>query len=65
MDDITNLSEDEIRRLAKERLREINSGRDNSRAVKRELSPYPVPSRPLKVVKLDDGREALDLTEDD
>lgn len=65
MDDIANLSEDEIRRLAKERLREINAGRDHLRAVKRETSPYPVPSRPLKVVKLDDGRDAFDLTEDD
>ncbi|RSL62341.1 hypothetical protein CEP54_005789 [Fusarium duplospermum] len=61
---LSNLSEDEIRRLARERLRDLQV-KNESGGVKREAESVPRAVRPLKVVKLDDGREAFDLTEDD
>ncbi|KAL2675114.1 hypothetical protein Neosp_011294 [[Neocosmospora] mangrovei] len=51
---------------------EVTSPRDSGRGVKsesgrvkREAESVPRVVRPLKVIKLDDGREAFDLTEDD
>ncbi|KAI8688736.1 hypothetical protein NCS55_00128000 [Fusarium keratoplasticum] len=61
---LSNLSEDEIRRLAGERLRDLQVKNESGR-VKREAESVPPVVRPLKVVKLDDGTEAIDLTEDD
>ncbi|RSL71648.1 hypothetical protein CEP53_001451 [Fusarium sp. AF-6] len=62
--DLSNLSEDEIRRLAGERLRDLQVKNESGR-VKREAESPPRAVRPLKVIKLDDGTEAFDLTEDD
>ncbi|KAI8719274.1 hypothetical protein NCS52_00707900 [Fusarium sp. LHS14.1] len=61
---LANLSQDEIRRLAGERLRDLQVKSESGR-VKREAESVPRVVRPLKVIKLDDGREAFDLTEDD
>ncbi|KAF4997277.1 hypothetical protein FGRMN_3969 [Fusarium graminum] len=56
------LSEREIRRLALERLQE-NMVKDESSRVKREAESPPTP-RQWKMVKLDDGETAIDLTDD-
>ncbi|KAF7562437.1 hypothetical protein G7046_g1724 [Stylonectria norvegica] len=62
---LENLSDEEIRRLALERLQDIRSAEEKPRVVKRELDGTPPPPpRPLKVVKLDDGTEAFDLTDE-
>ncbi|KAJ3504061.1 hypothetical protein NM208_g16390 [Fusarium decemcellulare] len=58
------LSEDEVRRLAAERLRDMQVKRE-PRRVKREGESTPIlPVRPLKAIKLDDGTEVFDLTDD-
>ncbi|KAH7155352.1 hypothetical protein B0J13DRAFT_521506 [Dactylonectria estremocensis] len=62
-DGLSRLSEAEIRRLASERLREVKV--KNEGPLKREPESPPMTLRPLKMVKLDDGKEAIDLTEDE
>ncbi|KAM0440822.1 hypothetical protein ACHAPT_000123 [Fusarium lateritium] len=61
--DLSNLSEGEIRRLAGERLRDLQV-KEESRRVKREAESAPREIQPLKVIRLEDGTEAFDLTED-
>ncbi|KAF4449110.1 hypothetical protein F53441_7506 [Fusarium austroafricanum] len=62
-DDLSRLSESEIRRLALERLRDAKV-KDESARVKREADEtLPVP-RQWKLVKINDGKEAVDLTDD-
>ncbi|KAF4971585.1 hypothetical protein FZEAL_9806 [Fusarium zealandicum] len=63
--DLSHLSGEEIRRLARERLRDVQIKQEREAGVKREAdySPTP-PPRPLKVIRLDNGKEAFDLTED-
>ncbi|KAK7413074.1 hypothetical protein QQX98_008082 [Neonectria punicea] len=61
-DTLGSLSDAEIRRLARERLRDVKI--ESSVSVKRESESTPQPVRPLKVIKLQDGTEAFDLTED-
>ncbi|KAG8164104.1 hypothetical protein KVR01_006022 [Diaporthe batatas] len=67
--DIDSLSLREIRRLAKEgnsASSEVANKRDSSRgAVKREPGEDQIAPRPRKIVKMSNGREAVDLTEDD
>ncbi|KAM0305150.1 hypothetical protein ACHAPM_001524 [Fusarium culmorum] len=62
-DVLSHLSESEIRRLAMERLRDSNIKLESS-GIKREANGHPATTRPWKVVKLDDGKEAVDLTEE-
>ncbi|KAH7001725.1 hypothetical protein EDB80DRAFT_686659 [Ilyonectria destructans] len=64
-DDLSHLSDAEIRRLARERLQIVKTVDENPTSVKREPGSPPSSLRPLKLVKLDDGTEAIDLTEDD
>ncbi|KPM40614.1 hypothetical protein AK830_g5938 [Neonectria ditissima] len=71
-DVLEHLSEAEIRRLASERLRDVKVGiatvdwvkNENSVSIKRLRESTPQPVRPLKTIKLQDGTEAFDLTED-
>ncbi|KAH7156167.1 hypothetical protein EDB81DRAFT_880496 [Dactylonectria macrodidyma] len=60
-DGLGRLSEAEIRRLASERLQDIKVMDEG--VVKREPDSPPKTLRPLKMVKLEDGKEAFDLTE--
>ncbi|KAM0556829.1 hypothetical protein ACHAPJ_005889 [Fusarium lateritium] len=62
-DVLSHLSESDIRRLAMERLHE-NQIKNESPIVKREADQTPSTSRPWKIVKLDDGKQAIDLTDD-
>ncbi|KAM0493759.1 hypothetical protein ACHAP8_008981 [Fusarium lateritium] len=62
-DVLSRLSESEIRRLAMERLRDNNIKQESS-GIKREADEHPATTRPWKVVKLDDGKEAVDLTDE-
>ncbi|QPC75473.1 hypothetical protein HYE68_006225 [Fusarium pseudograminearum] len=62
-DVLSHLSESEIRRLATERLRESNIKLESS-GIKREANDHLATTRPWKVVKLDDGKEAVDLTDE-
>ncbi|CEF73027.1 hypothetical protein FGSG_00977 [Fusarium graminearum PH-1] len=62
-DVLSHLSESEIRRLAMERLRDSNIKLESS-GIKREANGHPATTRPWKVVKLDDGKEAVDLTDE-
>ncbi|KAH6990665.1 hypothetical protein BKA56DRAFT_213412 [Ilyonectria sp. MPI-CAGE-AT-0026] len=63
--DLSHLSDAEIRRLARERLQIVKTMDENPASVKREPGSPPSSLRPLKLVKLDDGTEAIDLTEED
>ncbi|KAJ4271380.1 hypothetical protein NW762_000082 [Fusarium torreyae] len=60
-DDLSHLSESEIRRLARERLRDTQTKNEPPR-VKREADWTPRTPRQWKIVKLDDGKNAFDLT---
>ncbi|EKJ78370.1 hypothetical protein NXS19_001207 [Fusarium pseudograminearum] len=62
-DVLSHLSESEIRRLAMERLRDSNIKLESS-GIKHEANGHPATTRPWKVVKLDDGKEAVDLTDE-
>ncbi|KAH7005587.1 hypothetical protein EDB82DRAFT_552145 [Fusarium venenatum] len=62
-DVLSHLSESEIRRLAMERLRDNNIKQESS-GIKREVDEHPVTTRPWKAFKLDDGKEAFDLTDE-
>ncbi|RGP71449.1 hypothetical protein FSPOR_3296 [Fusarium sporotrichioides] len=62
-DILSHLSEAEIRRLAVERLRDSNFKQESS-GIKREADENTPTPRPWKVAKLDDGKEAIDLTDD-
>ncbi|KAI6761154.1 hypothetical protein HG531_001707 [Fusarium graminearum] len=62
-DVLSHLSESEIRRLAMERLSDSNIKLESS-GIKREANGHPATTRPWKVVKLDDGKEAVDLTDE-
>lgn len=56
---VDDLSLEELRRLARERLEEIDKGN-----VKQEHHDLHGPARALKVVKMDGGLEVVDLTQD-
>ncbi|KAF9772801.1 hypothetical protein IL306_009441 [Fusarium sp. DS 682] len=60
---LSHLSESDIRRLALERLRETQVKEEVLR-IKREAEETPHTPRQWKLVKLDDGKEAVDLTDD-
>ncbi|SPJ75652.1 uncharacterized protein FTOL_05383 [Fusarium torulosum] len=60
---LTQFSERDTRRLAMERLQE-NLVKDESPRVKREADRSPCTPRQWKMVKIDDGKVAVDLTED-
>ncbi|KAF5719066.1 hypothetical protein FMUND_4855 [Fusarium mundagurra] len=62
-DSLSHLSENDIRRLAIERLRDTQV-KDEFSQVKREAEETPRMPRQWKFVKLDNGREAVDLTDD-
>ncbi|KAF5565455.1 hypothetical protein FPHYL_4253 [Fusarium phyllophilum] len=62
-DSLSHLSENDIRRLAMERLRDTQV-KDEFSQVKREAEENPRTPRSWKFVKLDNGREAVDLTDD-
>ncbi|KUI57715.1 hypothetical protein VP1G_10928 [Cytospora mali] len=61
--DVDNLSSEELRRLARERLSQMRSNkRSGIKADKEEASGS---SRPYKFVKIEGDKRAIDLTEDD
>ncbi|KAM0188505.1 hypothetical protein ACHAPI_010529 [Fusarium lateritium] len=62
-DALSQLSESDIRRLAMERLQE-NMVKEESPRVKREADRSPCTPRQWKMIKLDDGKMAVDLTDD-
>ncbi|POR37780.1 Uncharacterized protein TPAR_02027, partial [Tolypocladium paradoxum] len=68
LDEIDGLSELEIRRLAREMLRAKQEDRRSERraTVKRENddTDRTGPAREFKMVRMDDGKEAVDLTDD-
>ncbi|KAF5973572.1 hypothetical protein FCOIX_8708 [Fusarium coicis] len=62
-DPLSHLSESDIRRLALERLHDPQV-KDEVSQIKREASENPFTPRPWKFVRLEDGKEAVDLTDD-
>ncbi|KAL7762216.1 hypothetical protein ACKLNR_008751 [Fusarium oxysporum f. sp. zingiberi] len=62
-DSLSHLSESDIRRLALERLHDTQA-KDEVSQVKREAAENPRASRQWKFVRLEDGKEAVDLTDD-
>ncbi|KAF5545505.1 hypothetical protein FMEXI_6050 [Fusarium mexicanum] len=62
-DPLSQLSENDIRRLALERLRDTQV-KDEVSQIKREASENPRTPRPWKFARLEDGKEAIDLTDD-
>ncbi|KAM0236604.1 hypothetical protein ACHAP5_009335 [Fusarium lateritium] len=62
-DALSQLSESDIRRLAMERLQE-NMVKDESPRVKREADRSPCTPRQWKMINFDDGKMAVDLTDD-
>ncbi|KAF5686579.1 hypothetical protein FDENT_5744 [Fusarium denticulatum] len=62
-DPLSRLSESDIRRLALERLHDTQV-RDEVSQMKRETSENLRTPRPWKFVRLEDGKEAIDLTDD-
>lgn len=60
---INDLSMAEIRQLAQDRLSDIHSRKRRS-DIKEEAKEMPRSVRPLKFVRTEDGRKAIDLTED-
>ncbi|KAJ0124950.1 hypothetical protein J7T55_006293 [Diaporthe amygdali] len=64
--DMGNLSPDEIRRLARERLSQIRRGKKRAATVKNEDdAEVPQSEKPFKFVRIEGGKKAIDLTEDD
>ncbi|KAH6900060.1 hypothetical protein B0T10DRAFT_469532 [Thelonectria olida] len=61
-DQLEDLTEEQIRNLARERLRDVKA--ENARSIKRGGDSPRKDLRPLKLMKLEDGTEAFDLTED-
>ncbi|KAI8418150.1 hypothetical protein FOFC_00715 [Fusarium oxysporum] len=62
-DSLSHLSESDIRRLALERLHDTQA-KDEVSQVKREAAENPRTPRQWKFVRLEDGKEAVDLTDD-
>ncbi|EWZ51710.1 uncharacterized protein FOBCDRAFT_313691 [Fusarium oxysporum Fo47] len=62
-DSLSHLSESDIRRLALERLHDTQA-KDKVSQVKREAAENPRTPRQWKFVRLEDGKEAVDLTDD-
>ncbi|RBQ91475.1 hypothetical protein FVER53263_00584 [Fusarium verticillioides] len=62
-DPLSHLSESDIRRLALKRLHDLQA-KDEISQIKREASENPFTPRPWKFVRLKDGKEAVDLTDD-
>ncbi|KAF5021379.1 hypothetical protein F66182_6568 [Fusarium sp. NRRL 66182] len=62
-DELSHLSEADIRRLARERLRQYQV-KEEWPLIKREADWTPRPARQWKIVKLDDGKQVFDLTDD-
>ncbi|KAL5618386.1 hypothetical protein FOVSG1_000608 [Fusarium oxysporum f. sp. vasinfectum] len=62
-DSLSHLSESDIRRLALERLHDTQA-KDEVSQVKREAAENPRTPRQWKSVRLEDGKEAVDLTDD-
>ncbi|TVY70092.1 hypothetical protein Focb16_v001467 [Fusarium oxysporum f. sp. cubense] len=62
-DSLSHLSESDIRRLALERLHDTQAKGEVSQ-VKREAAENPRTPRQWKFVRLEDGKEAVDLTDD-
>ncbi|KAL1855796.1 hypothetical protein Daus18300_010971 [Diaporthe australafricana] len=64
--DVENLSPDEIRRLARERLSQMKGNKKRAIAVKNEDdAEVPKSGRPFKLVRIEGGKKAIDLTGDD
>ncbi|EXK96072.1 hypothetical protein FOQG_03241 [Fusarium oxysporum f. sp. raphani 54005] len=62
-DSLSHLSESDIRRLALERQHDTQA-KDEVSQVKREAAENPRTPRQWKFVRLEDGKEAIDLTDD-
>lgn len=68
---VDDLSEEEIRRLAEERLAEIKREKRRNQSVKREftevfdLTDDQQPPRVIKMARTPNGEETIDLTEGD
>ncbi|KAK2487716.1 hypothetical protein H9L39_01643 [Fusarium oxysporum f. sp. albedinis] len=62
-DSLSHLSESDIRRLALERLHDTQA-KDEVSQVKREAAENPRTPRQWKFVRLEDGKEVVDLTDD-
>ncbi|KAK7748029.1 hypothetical protein SLS53_001281 [Cytospora paraplurivora] len=63
--DVDNLSREELRRLARERLSQMRGDNKRAASVKGEKDEAPISSRHYKYVKIEGGKKAIDLTEDD
>lgn len=63
--DVENLSAAELRRLARERLSQMKGDKKRAARIKDEGGEAPSSSRPYKFIRIEGGKKAIDLTEDD
>ncbi|ROW12876.1 hypothetical protein VPNG_04664 [Cytospora leucostoma] len=63
--EVDNLPPEELRRLARERLSQMRGDNKRAASVKEDKDAAPRSSRPYKYVKIEGGKEVIDLTEDD